>query len=80
MPQVECSRCKRSAEGLAKAPLPGDVGRGVAEKTCATCWKDWLGAQVILINEDGLSPGDPEHYQRLVTEMRAYLGFGSGVK
>jgi Fe-S cluster biosynthesis and repair protein YggX len=74
MAQVECIRCKRSAEGLAKAPLPGDVGREVAEKTCAACWKDWLGAQVILINEHGLSPGNPEDYQRLVTELRAYLG------
>jgi len=74
MPQIECSRCKRSAEGLGKAPLPGDVGREVLEKTCATCWKDWLGAQVILINEHGLSPARPEDYQRLVDEMRAYLG------
>ena len=74
MPQVECSRCKRSAEGLEQTPLPGDVGREVEEKTCAACWKDWLGAQVILINEQSLSPADPEHYQRLVKEMRAYLG------
>jgi len=75
MSQVECLRCKRSAEGLGKSPLPGDVGLEVAEKTCATCWKDWLGAQVILINEHSLSPADPEHYRRLITEMRAYLGF-----
>jgi Fe-S cluster biosynthesis and repair protein YggX len=54
------------------------VGREVAEKTCATCWKDWLGAQVILINEHGLSPGNPEDYQRLVTELRAYLGLQAG--
>jgi Fe-S cluster biosynthesis and repair protein YggX len=74
MPQVECSRCKRSAEGLGQSPLPGDVGREVAKNTCAACWKDWLGAQVILINEHSLSPANPEHYQRLVTEMRAYLG------
>ena len=78
MPQVECSRCKRSAEGLGKAPLPGDVGREVAQKTCAACWKDWLGAQVILINEHALSPANPGDYQRLVTEMRAYLGLGAG--
>jgi Fe-S cluster biosynthesis and repair protein YggX len=49
------------------------VGREVEEKTCSSCWKDWLGAQVILINELGLSPANPEHYQRLVGEMRTYL-------
>ncbi len=79
MPQVECSRCKRSAEGLGQVPLPGDVGREVAENTCAACWKDWLGAQVLLINEHSLSPANPEHYQRLITEMRAYLGLDAGV-
>ena len=73
MPQVTCSRCKRSADGLEKAPLPGDVGRRVAEATCAGCWGDWLRAQVILINEHSLSPANPEHYQRLVAEMRTYL-------
>jgi len=77
MPHVECSRCKRSAEGLEKAPLPGEVGLEVAERTCAACWKDWLGAQVILINEHGLSPADPEHYQRLVNEMRSFLALDS---
>ncbi len=74
MASVECARCKRSADGLGKPPLPGDVGVEVAEKTCAACWAEWLRAQVILINENGLSPADPEHYRRLIGEMRAYLG------
>jgi Fe-S cluster biosynthesis and repair protein YggX len=75
MSQVECSRCKRTSGGLAQAPLPGDVGREIAENTCTGCWKEWLGAQVILINEHSLSPANPEHYDRLVAEMRVFLGF-----
>jgi len=75
MSQVECSRCKRCAEGLGRAPLPGNVGQEIEQKTCSECWKEWLRAQVILINENSLSPANPEHYTRLVGEMRTYLGF-----
>ncbi len=77
MPQVECSRCKRHADGLERPPLPGEVGQAVAGRTCAACWKEWLGAQVILINEHGLSPANPEHYRRLIDEMRVFLMLGT---
>ena len=80
MPQVECSRCSRTAEGLPTAPLPGEAGALVAERTCQACWKEWLAAQVILINENSLSPVNPEHFQRLLTEMRAYLCLDAATK
>jgi Fe-S cluster biosynthesis and repair protein YggX len=32
--------------------------------------------QVMLINEQRLSPADPAHYARLVVEMRTFLGLG----
>ena len=73
VPEVECSRCRRTAEGLPAAPLPGDAGQLVAEKTCSGCWQEWLGAQVVLINEHSLSPANPEHFERLLAEMRGFL-------
>ena len=73
MAEVQCSRCGSTAEGLERAPLPGEVGRMVFEQTCGECWKAWLAAQVILMNEHRLSPGDPAHYERLVTEMQTFL-------
>ena len=45
----------------------------MAERTCTTCWREWLAAQVILINELSLSPVNPEHYDKLVVEMRVFL-------
>ena len=45
----------------------------IAERTCAGCWKEWLAAQVILINEHSLSPVNPDHYERLIAEMRGFL-------
>ncbi len=71
--QVSCSRCGSTAPGLAGAPLPGPVGRAVLDHACAACWKEWLGAQVILINEQGLSPANPEHFDFLVEQMKTFL-------
>ncbi len=78
MPQVECSRCKRQADGLDRPPLPGEVGEAVAAQTCEACWKEWLAVQVMLINEHALSPANPEHYKRLVDEMRVFLVLDDG--
>ena len=41
--------------------------------TCKTCWAAWLGQQVILINEQRLSPVDPEHFALLLREMGLFL-------
>ena len=45
----------------------------MAERTCTSCWREWLAAQVILINEHSLSPVNPEHYEKLISEMRVFL-------
>lgn len=73
MCEVSCARCGTIAEGLALAPLPGEVGQRVRGGTCRNCWEAWLKAQVILINENKLSPANPEHYKRLIRDMTAFL-------
>lgn len=73
MTNVQCSRCGSAAPELERVPLPGEVGRLIHEQTCQACWKAWLEAQVILMNEHRLSPGDPAHYERLVGEMKTFL-------
>ena len=73
MSDVPCSRCGSTAPGLDQTPLPGAIGENVRAQSCAACWKAWLDAQVILMNEHRLTPGDPEHYARLVREMSAFL-------
>ena len=73
MADVHCSRCESTAAGLDRAPLPGEAGESVLRNTCKTCWSAWLGQQVILINEQALTPVNPEHFSLLLREMRAYL-------
>jgi Fe-S cluster biosynthesis and repair protein YggX len=73
MTQVSCSRCGSTAEGLERAPLPGRPGERVLAQTCRACWEDWKGTQVKLINEYRLTVTDPDHFDRLMTEMAAFL-------
>ena len=73
MAQVSCSRCGSSAEGLDRAPLPGRHGERVLAQTCKSCWEEWKGIQVKLINEYRLSVTDPAHFDRLMIEMAAFL-------
>ncbi len=73
MTKVSCSRCGSPAEGLDRAPLPGGPGQRVLEQICASCWDEWKGVQVKLINEYRLNVVDPDHYDRLILEMTAFL-------
>jgi len=73
MTEVTCSRCGSTASGLDAEPLPGEPGRLVLRQACASCWSEWLGEQVKLINELRLNPARPEHYDRLVAEMTTWL-------
>ena len=73
MTRFQCRHCGSTADGLTKAPLPGEVGQLVRDGTCAACWQEWLGEQVKLINENKLSPANPEHYDFLVERMKGFL-------
>ena len=73
MGQITCSRCGSVAPGLGRAPLPGSHGELVRDQTCGGCWDEWKATQVKLINEYRLNVLDPEHFERLMQEMRAFL-------
>ena len=70
---VSCRRCGESRAGLPRAPLPGDIGADLLAGTCQVCWQDWMGEQTKLINEESLTPLNPDHYKRIVEVMRDYL-------
>lgn len=71
---IRCSRCGAESEGLAKAPMPTELGRQVQASTCPACWQEWLRQQVILINEYRLNFLDPQARSTLEGQMRQFLG------
>ena len=74
---MEDHRCSRCGAGLTapleRSPLPGAIGRLVQERVCPACWREWLGMQVRVINEYRLMPAEPQHYEYLLSQMKAFL-------
>ena len=74
---VNCVVLKKEAEGLDKAPYPGELGQRILGKVSKEGWKNWISHQTILMNENRLSPINPEHRKFLETEMEKFF-FGEG--
>jgi len=76
--EITCARCGQHKAALERAPLPGKWGPTILDQTCADCWHDWVEEQTRVINHEGLTPGLPEHRQRLYERMASFLKLPSG--
>jgi Fe-S cluster biosynthesis and repair protein YggX len=68
---------KREAEGLERAPYPGELGRRIYEQVSKEAWAQWLRHQTLLINEYRLTPIEPKARKFLEAEMEKFF-FGAG--
>jgi Fe-S cluster biosynthesis and repair protein YggX len=76
---VQCVLLGREAEGLERAPYPGELGQRILENVSKEAWQKWLAHQTMLINEYRLVVFEPKARQFLVGEMEKFL-FGAGSK
>ena len=74
---VNCVVLNKEAEGLDRAPYPGEIGQRILENASKEAWGMWMKQQTMLMNENKLSPMDPKHRQFLVDEMEKFF-FGEG--
>ncbi len=74
---VNCVILKAEAEGLDYAPYPGELGQRIYDSVSKEAWQRWLAHQTMLINENRLTPIEPEARQFLAAEMEKFF-FGSG--
>ncbi|MGH8587366.1 MAG: oxidative damage protection protein [Gammaproteobacteria bacterium] len=74
---VNCIKLGREAEGLARPPYPGELGRRIYEQVSKEAWHAWLSHQTMLINENRLSPIDPRARAFLEDQMEKFF-FGEG--
>lgn len=77
---VFCQYEQRDTEGLDFAPWPGELGKRVFQNIGKNAWQAWLAHQTMLINENRLSPLNPEHRALLEKEMVKFLFEGSADK
>jgi len=53
--------------------MPTGLGEEIRNRICPACWKEWMGVQVMLINEYRLNLVDPQVRHQLEAELRRFL-------
>ncbi|MEW8086703.1 MAG: oxidative damage protection protein [Candidatus Thiodiazotropha endolucinida] len=76
---VQCVRLKREAEGLDRPTYPGELGQRIFDNVSKEAWQEWLRHQTMLINENRLSPVDPNARKFLEQQMEQFF-FGEGAE
>lgn len=75
--KVQCQLLGEELDGLGFQPYPGELGKRIYEQISQQAWQKWLALQTMLINENRLSPLNPEHRKYLEGEMEKFF-FGEG--
>ena len=70
---VNCVKLKKEAEGLDRAPYPGELGQKIFDNVSKEAWQQWLRHQTMLINEYRLSPVDPKARTFLEEQMEKFF-------
>ena len=74
MPPIQCARCKQSKDPMEKSPYPGPFSEKILESVCEDCWKEWIDASLIMLNEYRLNLLDPKHAEMYDQQMQIFLG------
>ncbi len=75
--KVHCQLLDQDLDALTFQTYPGELGKRIFEHISQQAWQQWLALQTMLINENRLSPMNPEHRAYLEAEMEKYF-FGEG--
>jgi len=71
--EITCARCGTTTDALQQPPMPTGLGEEIRNRICPACWKEWMGVQVMLINEYRLNLVDPQVRHQLEAELRRFL-------
>lgn len=74
---VHCVKLSKEAEGLDQMTYPGELGQKIFDQVSKEAWKMWMQHQTMLMNENRLTPINPEHRKFLEEEMEKFF-FGEG--
>jgi len=75
--KVHCQLLDQELDALTFQTYPGELGKRIFENISQQAWQQWMTLQTMLINENRLSPLNPEHRAYLEAEMEKYF-FGEG--
>ena len=75
---VNCKKLNQELEGLEKAPFDGDLGEEIFENISKQAWESWENDMMIkVINEYRLNLAEKDHFDKLLSQMKAFLCLNS---
>jgi Fe-S cluster biosynthesis and repair protein YggX len=76
---ITCARCGKEGDPApaGRVPFAAAVKQKVVAAICASCWKEWEGMEVKVINEYRLNFMEPEHRAMLQRSCLEYLGLSA---
>ena len=76
---VHCVKLGHEAEGLERAPYPGELGQRIFEQVSKDAWAAWLKHQTMLVNENRLNLAEAHARKYLAQQMENHF-FGDGAE
>ena len=76
---MKCIKYGDNQESISYVPYPGDLGKRIHTEVSQKFWQEWLGYQVMFINENRLSPIKPKDRKRIEEAMQKFF-FDGGVE
>lgn len=76
---VRCVKLHRTAPGLKRRPVGGELGQRIYDQISAEAWEQWVEHSKLLINEYRLNPSEPKAQQMLLEQCEEFL-FGNKAK
>jgi len=76
---VHCVKLDREAEGLERAPYPGELGKRIFDQVSKEAWAAWLQHQTMLVNENRLNLAEAHARKYLAQQMENHF-FGDGAE
>jgi Fe-S cluster biosynthesis and repair protein YggX len=77
--QVQCVKCGKAGEPITDPLFMGKLEAEIKSKVCKTCWKEWEGMRVMVINEYQVNLGDESGRELVKKHMRSFLNLGDRV-
>ena len=73
---LTCTRCQKPGEPppAQRIPFARKTRDRISSAICASCWKEWEGHEVKVINEYRLNLLEPEHRDLLTRACLEFLG------
>ena len=73
--QIVCRRTGKPGATIGEPPLPGAIGRFIADHYCMETWQEWIGQGTKVINELRLDFSNVGHQSIYEQQMLEWLGF-----